>query len=399
MFYAMLQIKRKPIPAVAIMLFAAILSMILCGLHEANEAEKRNYEEMYRTVPVYITATDITGTRATGLDARKWVYNIFTSAYEIGDYLTDICIKMSADIDGATLNGQSISCNKLTGITSLRADSSLFQHGDNVIKWNDGYDESVLCGQELVCILPDELVSEIADEKLSVVLSFSSVAYTEGQVSETWDYKCTLSVVGSHSLSGNVIYCPFDVVKTVYTRLDDPWHIDAISGTMSDNYKINEMWTAAEDWFVKPNPAGVKTPWDYSWYSYYPYALKVDDSQLVAAAETLGNSIQVNKICTLVVFTLSAAASFFIGLLIIRSRKREIALMRTMGTPNRTIYKSFAVEQMICAVLGTLLGGSYFLWKPIERLVAFVVIYFVGLSIALLIFLHTNLLTTIKEDE
>ena len=111
------------------------------------------------------------------------------------------------------------------------------------------------------------------------------------------------------------------------------------------------------------------------------------------------NSLTINKICTTLVFVLSAGAGFFAGFLVVRSRKKEIALMRTMGTSNSSIFVCIVFEQMLCVVLGTLLGGSYFLFQPVVRLAAFVGIYFVGLSIALLVFLYTNLLTTIKEDE
>ena len=53
----------------------------------------------------------------------------------------------------------------------------------------------------------------------------------------------------------------------------------------------------------------------------------------------------------------------------------------------------------MCLAAGILLGGAAFLWQPLQRLMLFGGIYFVGLSIALVIFLCKNLLTTIKEDE
>ena len=54
---------------------------------------------------------------------------------------------------------------------------------------------------------------------------------------------------------------------------------------------------------------------------------------------------------------------------------------------------------MLCVAVGTVLGGSYALWRPVGQLGLFLAIYFLGLSAALLIFLRRNLLTTMKEDE
>ena len=73
--------------------------------------------------------------------------------------------------------------------------------------------------------------------------------------------------------------------------------------------------------------------------------------------------------------------------------------MRTVGASQRTIFAELSMEQMLCVVLGIILGGSYTLWQPIGNLALFSIIYFAGLSTALIVFLRQNLLNTMKEDE
>jgi len=99
------------------------------------------------------------------------------------------------------------------------------------------------------------------------------------------------------------------------------------------------------------------------------------------------------------VFILTAGAGFLTGFLIIRSRKRDIALMRTVGGSNVGVYFCFFLEQMACIILGIIFGGAYNLWQPIDKLLIFALIYIAGLSLALVILLNKNLLTTVKEDE
>ena len=99
------------------------------------------------------------------------------------------------------------------------------------------------------------------------------------------------------------------------------------------------------------------------------------------------------------IFLLSAGAGFLTGFLLVRARKREITLMRTVGASQNKIFAEFAWEQMLCVVLGILLGGSYTLWQPFQNLILFSIIYFSGLAAALIVFLRLNLLNVMKEDE
>lgn len=101
----------------------------------------------------------------------------------------------------------------------------------------------------------------------------------------------------------------------------------------------------------------------------------------------------------MLVFVLATGAGAFVGFLVIRSRKRKIALMRALGTSNGRIYAIFALEQMFFVFLGTLAGEVKFMWTPALWLILFVCVYYVGLSVAIIITLRKNLLFSIKENE
>ena len=72
------RLKRAPIPAIAVLLFSAIISMIICALQASNEAELRNYEEAYQSVPVTVTVTEPSGTNGDDFFIRNWVWELFT---------------------------------------------------------------------------------------------------------------------------------------------------------------------------------------------------------------------------------------------------------------------------------------------------------------------------------
>lgn len=399
------RIQRAPLPALAVLLFTAILGMVLCGLQAANEQDVEDYKMIYQTTPVTLTVTNLTGTQSDDLEAPAWVANVFNGdanlPHSMLDYVKNLKIKTSYSVDVLDICETRIDTTH-TDIVGITAEELIGNQpilpGENCVTWRDGFDESILLTAERVCLLPEAMLPG-GDMPETVRLEFSCEKWIDVNASVTIYYNLELEVVGVHRADDVTVYCPFYVVSGIYNGLEQRIKIDSVSAVLLDNSLQTEVTEHARYWFPEPNLAGEKIPWDYYTYTYHPYALRVDDSQLRSAEEAMKNSFRVNSICTILVFVLSAAAGSFVGFLMIRSRKREIALMRIMGTPKRKIYGSFVFEQMLCAVMGALLGGSYFLWQPFERLAAFVGIYFLGLTIALLLFLYTNLISNIKEDE
>lgn len=394
------RLRRAPLPALGVFLFGAILAAALCWLNASYEQELRHYDEVYRTIPVEVTVTNLTGNKRDDLDAPSWVYEVFTGRgwypNDLGGYLTNLKLKGSRTSTSGLV---------LTGITSPELDKSLLEENGGRITWLDGYDESILAqNDQFVCLISDKLEQTLlaqvdGGQPLTLTLDFEAQDTWQGQI---YRYSCDLTVIGvySNGSSGSAVYAPWNIVEKVYGALRAELSVDMLSGTLIDNTRLEELREDAANWFVEPTPTGVKVEWDYFLnVDYYPYALDIDDSLLVKAAATLENSIFINRICTLLVFVLSAGAGFFVGFLMVRQRKREIALMRTLGARNGSVYLSFTLEQMLCVVLGAFLGGAWFDWEPIGRLLIFVGIYFVGLTAALLVFLRQNLLTALKEDE
>lgn len=380
-----------PIPALAVMLFAAILSAILCSSQAAIEREEESYQEVRRNVPVALHVSDLTGSTTENLAAPGWVADAMRIFLD--NYVKDFEAKLNIIPSQLSVNGAPEYVIELTGITSFAMAPELGQGSDGLVTWLEGFDESILRTEELVCLIPESMAPEKTQLSISVDICFESFYGNEQFVANR-----SFAVVGVHKNSTG-IYCPAAVVEDILRHLQRSVIYDRVGGVLIDNEKLEEFRSASTRWFATPNPKGELTPWEYTAYDYYPYALIIDDSQLVAAKEALESSIMMNKICALLVFILSAVAGFFLGFLIVRRRNKEIVLMRTMGTSNRSIYCSFTLEQMLCVILGIVLGGSYNGWHPADRLGILAAIYFVGLTVALQIFLHKNLLTTIKEDE
>ena len=136
-----------------------------------------------------------------------------------------------------------------------------------------------------------------------------------------------------------------------------------------------------------------------SFLDYYLNAIDIADENLLDLSVILEDSIKFNRTVTVFVVILSVVSGFLIGFLMVRRRKRDILLMRTVGESNFRLYIGFILEQMICIILGIAVGGAYYMWNPMDKLILFAVVYFIALTIALAIFMSKKLIKNIKEDE
>lgn len=394
------QLRKMPLHTWAAALLALIMSVALCALNASNEAEYANFEKARQEVPVTVTVTDPKGEKSTDMDLKGWVADIFSGEYDWGlsDYLTNVSIKMHQTIE--TVNAKPADL-RLQGLMSIDSAPELSPATGSRVTWFDGYDESILLTYEPVCLVPEGF-TEDADpttpEQEVALYFFREWKETDsmGVVTDsgTFEYSCTLTVAGTYvsSVGAQDIYAPYYIARTASTKLGVSPTLHSASAVLKDNETLEEFLEVAYKYFLEPGP-------DADPKGLRVYGLKVEVGSLKKAEAVLNNSITVNTISTYLVFILSAGAGFFLGFLMIRSRKRDIILMRTLGKPNFRIYLDFAREQMLRVILGAAVGGAAFMWKPLDRLGWFVAVYFVGLSAALILFLGSKLITNMKEDE
>lgn len=403
--HVLARLKRVPLPILAVLLFAGILSAVLCGLHASNEKELQSYDEVYHTIPVTLTVTNLQGTSRDNLFMPRWVADVFTDRHKkngLYPYARDVRIKNT--IVANQVKGKSAQL-LVTGLTHANIIPALSKEGGGIVTWREGYDETCLGSSEAVCVVPDGFLS--AYSLPADTHSFTCTFIRREQPMDIdaepiiHQYHQTFTIAGIYvSRDTDRIYCPYPIAVAAYRGLYQEVLLDSVSAALSNNDLLDELRTAMTAWFAVPTATGKGVEWkSMMGYTSYPYALDINDNILERTTTTLENSLLVNNICTILIFVIAACAGFFLGFLIVRQRGKEIALMRTMGTPNPAIYTGFVIEQMLSVTFGAFIGGAYFLWQPLERLLLFIGVYFVGQTAALVIFLNKNLMTTIKEDE
>lgn len=391
--HALRRLRRTPVPAIGILLFTAALSIVLCSLQRSNDTELKKYNETYHTIPVQVSITNLSGTSFKNLGISNQFAEFFAGEDFLGKYLTDLQKVCSHSIQGAHFG------SKLVGVTSLELSPELWAENGTMIEWKNGQSEQVFSGNEPVCLIPNALSTQTDEDTGAeyIALLFEVMGRDELKT-----HTLRLQVAGTYrGGDGKTIYCPYPTCAQVFTEFNEFMAVQSLRATLKNNDDLETLRAESKRWFAEPNPLGEKTPYEGKEFlqKHYPFALSINDELLQRAAATLQTSITTNRICSVIVLVLSATAGFLIGFLMVRNRKKEIALMRTLGTPNSSVYFGFAIEQMLCVIFGIVFGGAHNQWHPIDHLGFLAVVYFVGLTVALLIFLRNNLLTTIKEDE
>jgi ABC-type antimicrobial peptide transport system permease subunit len=188
-------------------------------------------------------------------------------------------------------------------------------------------------------------------------------------------------------------------MEWLYAKLGASKLIEGIGAVLKDNNDLPALREEMSYWFAAPNPAGEKTPWGKFDFDYYFYALDIDDNLLNTLTADMQSRLLLNRFAAAAVLMMAAGASFLTGFLVIRSRKRELSLMRTLGGSQKEIFRELFLEQGVRVLLGILAGGWLFRWQAVVQLSLFCGISLAGLALALAIFLRANLLSTMKEDD
>ena len=392
-------LRNLPLAKIGATVFAAVVALSLCTLHQSSEAERENYEKAYADAEVSVALLNLDTGDPYGLNASNLVKELVYENrfhFSLRDYLTDE--KYMNNMKVWAIN-EELYEQAIWGMNSNAEPEELSSKWNAEITWFDGCDESCLDSRsDMYLLVPEHLVPVDWDPEtpgIQVCLWFLQWDHYKNQWSNRYFYEGWATVAGTYTnkIDSPTIFCSIEPLFFCGNRVRTTLPLQHFSAVIKDNSQMDTLREEAKQYFSLPGQEQ-----DLSVYApnveFQVYSDALERMQI-----TLENSIRFNELCTAIVFILSAGAGFFLGFLMIRSRKREIILMRTLGKSNASIYLEYALEQMLCIALGTALGGMTFRWQPLDRLGIFLGIYFVGLSAALILFLGSKLLTTLKEDE
>ena len=173
--YFFKQMRKRTSLCLVVVLTALAFSLALCMLQRSRDQMAARIEEVYDNLEVRCSVTNLTGTQSDQLNLPDWVLRLFDGEKTYGNfqdndlfapYVRDVQVRSTVycttpgDQDRLTLSG----------VTGLKADSSLLASSGCTVIWREGFGEDVFQGRGFSLLLPAALYDPAAEPEDELML-------------------------------------------------------------------------------------------------------------------------------------------------------------------------------------------------------------------------------------
>ena len=294
----------------------------------------------------------------------------------------------------------------LVGANAL---SSFTAFSPQDVSYIQNYDKSFLIGDEAVCMISSNILFEkklkLGDELELSVFAPEYDAY--GGYSFT--YKSLgvvkLKVIGSYDITnaGSMdlpdIISPIGFIAGIYENVGLPQYASTARFTLKEPLKINEFKSKMQE-------LGFRSIDMQAEFSRKGDALTMKDETFIRSATQLKQSLRLLQSLAPMIFIIIAVIGFISSYLLMQSRQHEFAIMRSLGTGRKRSFLIIFLENLILVLTGSLLGAVVAAFGVgVELLtmglilVAFLIFYLLGTTIALLLLNRFSVMAILSKTD
>lgn len=348
--YVIKRIIRSPFSCFVTVIIAFSSTFMLGRLNEVIRDQNKQLEVVYDNMKIKCDFTDSKG-KADGIFITNTIIDVCTTEnYRLSQFISDPLFKRSLNYRTESVNSLLVGVNS-NRIVDLLSDISddIFQSSDYIIVVNDqsGY---------------------AMGDKVNLTVQLEDV-YDEVEFTVAGTYSNNMS---------DVIYCPWNVVCDLAIKLGGQVSAESGSFTLSNNYRLNEFKTLAQEYFSRVDISGDGKN------TMLGLSLVIHDNKFQTTSSSLMRNINMLNILLPIYYILSLIIGFLVSFILIRHRYKEFNLLRCIGTKSYKIIGTALFEQFIFALFGVGLG--IFLNKEIDGLLLFTLYIFGAFISVLLVF-------------
>lgn len=366
--YAFLSMRRGPVRSASVVMLAlaaafffGILTSSLKSYHDQLDAVKRD------TV-INGRATDVTGQLVEGVvvraaHARKAMQSdlltngTVTSTVANARFL-GVCLSEGGeefDVPTPPIPSGSFAFETFIArmhdeprlvMTSSVSSSPIFYFTKaESVRWYGEYSEADFANAEnvrsdegMICALPEEYMAEHGIElgdTVRFLYTYNSRWY--GDYVDTMDIKAVASYISA--TGERVVYCPM-YTTNLYGNYD------SFTFTLADNSALDDLRQLLEDaGFEYPKPG-----------RRVAHMAVIDDTTYLNITRSMERQIQYVSVLYYTLYLLTFIIGAVLAYLMVSSRRREIAVMRVLGTQPLRIIMNFLAEQALLCAAGLAAG-------------------------------------------
>ena len=241
--------------------------------------------------------------------------------------------------------------NELSALSSLAAET---------IAYNEGLNGEILRGDQPLCFVFEKFARhyglEVGDTAQFTLYYIQYPSFYEGKIAINPLGVYDLTVAGiiwpsawdTGATPQNVIL-PVAWVRRAYAGSGIVFSPTSASFTVADPLQLNAFKSAMHTFgLLETDPTAAP--------SYVGSALKVHDKVFINSVNLLEENLSQLRFFLPVILVILVFTGYLTSYLLMRNRRREVAVMRSLGTGMRACLRIFTLENATLALAGALLG-------------------------------------------
>ena len=277
----------------------------------------------------------------------KRIYEVTTVTARVAGYNTGVNASIGEELYRAILDSGFIKAhwaliqNKTEQQDLLRALNKTalvpdLEGWEPYIIWQEGYDITALEGDARVCLAPRSLELELGE---TITLPLGG-EYRKLQMELT-----VVGLYGKEYRSADeldVYYCPLTAMEDFLRENQQEITYNILEMELQKLDRLGDFKTQMTELGLEKGSA----------------RLTVNDALLQQVTAKFRQHIRLLNTLLPVLLIIVAGIGFGLSFLLLRGRKREAAVLRSLGTRRMQVFGMFLSETALPALLGTLLGGG-----------------------------------------
>lgn len=341
-----------------------VLVVLLLHTYVSNMVNNQNQLlGLPDAIPVTGYVSTLDGTRSAGIFIKDKIIQGISESEYVDEVNLSVRLKCSlqeiAYRDWERLNLYVYGVNRIEAVRGLK---------NSEIVWNAGEDSSVLEGAEPKCIVSKKLFEKNGwrlGEKITLHQYYYYTKENTGGDLFADPLKPTVyEIAGYADLSPKAlnidtgldgflpdILVPIKAVQADFSESGIPFEADALSFRVADSLSLNEFKQDMKELELK-NIAPLTLE-----NSLVGDALILNDSAFINAANHLRQVMDTVTAFFPFLLALIVCVGYLVTLLLLQSRKNEMALLRSIGLNRWKCFRVFFTEQLILVVTGVVTGS------------------------------------------
>lgn len=389
--YLIKRLRRHPSEAIVSASIVLVIVVFLIGLHSARADLYADMDNAYDTIEIRCRVTSANGSREDSLPITEdYVRMLTEEGGELYPYVKDVFLLET--YSNAAVLPDDTPPEQYYGAAGMKVElhmtndpeSYTLKEGANFV-YKEGYSSVDFSGTEPVCMISHALEELVAEDGTIIVrVSQGSVAMK-------------MKVIGVYGDEVNTVFGAWQPLLELISTVNWTPNVGSMAFTIADNRKLDTAKTLLRDYYVPASQLNNDS---------VQLGLIVDDSLFVDTITVYERSLSLLNVVQVLVYALSVGISFLVAYLTIRTRKLELAVMRSLGTRRISLYFEVLCEHALffllgsfAAVIGLMPFGRMAGADHLKVIATFMLCYLFGVAIAVMQANSGKIMQTLKGKE